>query len=108
MKIIKTKAYERDYRSKLVKKHKKEEMDREMFIIRALMVCRNLYDASNDTYLKTRKFEKKKGNLKEYYTARLNDKIRIIMKPVGEYPYDTLLIEEIIFEEIDDSHYGGD
>ena len=108
MKIIKTKAYERDYKNKLVKKNKIDEINRETFIIRALKVNNNLYDALNDSYLKTRRFEKKKGNLKEFYTARLNDKIRIIMRPVGEYPYNTILIDEIVFEEVDDSHYGGE
>lgn len=29
------------------------------------------------------------------------------MVPIGEYPYVAVEIKEIIFEEIDDSHYGG-
>jgi hypothetical protein len=28
------------------------------------------------------------------------------MKPVGEYPYKEIEIDEIIFEDIDDKHYG--
>lgn len=106
MKIIKTKAYERDYKNKL--KNKIEVMNREKFIIKALNISANLKVALNDTYLRTRHFEKKKGKLKEFYTARLNDKNRLVMRPVGDYPYDTILIDEIIFEEIDDSHYGGE
>ena len=50
--------------------------------------------------------EQKKGNLKEYYTARINQKIRLIMKPIGSYPYNTLEITDIEFIDIDDKHYG--
>lgn len=49
---------------------------------------------------------KKSGNLKEYYTARINSKLRLIMKPIGDYPYNNMLIEEIEFVSIDDKHYG--
>ena len=28
------------------------------------------------------------------------------MKPVGDYPYKEIEIDEIIFEDIDDKHYG--
>ena len=36
----------------------------------------------------------------------LNSKLRLIMKPVGEYPYKEIEIDNIIFDDIDDSHYG--
>ena len=49
---------------------------------------------------------KKSGNLKEYYTARINSKLRLIMKPEGEYPYNNLTIDKIEFVSIDDKHYG--
>ena len=32
--------------------------------------------------------EKKAGNLKEYYSASLNKKMRLIMKPIGKYSYN--------------------
>lgn len=50
--------------------------------------------------------EQKKGNLKEFYTARINDKIRLVMKPVGTYPYNKIEIIEIEFIDIDNKHYG--
>lgn len=37
---------------------------------------------------------------------KVNNKIRLHMKPVGEYPYNMIEIEEIEFIKIDDSHYG--
>jgi len=58
-----------------------------------------------NNYSKIYNIEKKTGDLKEYYTARLNGKIRLIMKPIGEYPYNLIEIEEIEFTEIDENHY---
>ena len=58
-----------------------------------------------NNYSKIYNIEKKTGDLKEYYTARLNGKIRLIMKPIGEYPYNLIEIEEIEFKEIDENHY---
>ena len=58
-----------------------------------------------NNYSKIYNIEKKTGDLKEYYTARLNGKIRLIMKPIGEYPYNLIEIEGIEFTEIDENHY---
>lgn len=55
----------------------------------------------------TYNIEKKNANLKEIYTAHLNSKMRLYMKPCSEYPYNNLeKILEIEFIEIDDHHYG--
>ena len=51
--------------------------------------------------------EKKKGNLKELYTAKLNNKLRLYIKPCSDYQYNNLeQIVELEFIEIDDKHYG--
>ena len=50
--------------------------------------------------------EKKKGNLKDIYTARINSKLRLYIKPVGKYPYILKDIVEVWFLCIDDKHYG--
>ena len=50
--------------------------------------------------------KRKKGDLKEIYTAKVNNKIRLYLKPEGEYPYDLVSIESIEFVKIDDKHYG--
>lgn len=50
--------------------------------------------------------EKKKGNLKDIYTARINSKLRLYIKPVGKYPYILKDIVEVCFLCIDDKHYG--
>ena len=49
---------------------------------------------------------KKSGVLKEIYTANINDKIRLYIKPVGIYPYELDEIVEVELIEIDDQHYG--
>lgn len=50
--------------------------------------------------------KRRSGDLKEYYTARLNQKLRLIIKPVNEYPYELEEVYEIEFISIDDKHYG--
>lgn len=50
--------------------------------------------------------EKKEGNLKEIYTAKINAKIRMHIKPIGEYPYKLEEIIEVELIEIDEKHYG--
>lgn len=49
---------------------------------------------------------KKSGILKEIYTANINDKIRMYIKPIGIYPYELDEIVEVELIEIDDQHYG--
>ena len=49
---------------------------------------------------------KKSGILKEIYTANVNKKIRMYIKPKGEYTYKLEEIVEIELEQIDDRHYG--
>ena len=48
----------------------------------------------------------KKENLKEIYTAKVNEKIRLYIKPIGDYPYNTVEITELEFIKIDNKHYG--
>ena len=106
MKIIKTKKYEREYKSKIVKLHKYKEMDRinkiESLIIDSVNMKKVMENPLSVAYGLT----KKKGDLKEIYTAKVNEKIRLYMKPIGEYPYNLIEIESIEFIEIDDKHYG--
>ncbi len=52
------------------------------------------------------RLEKKNGELKEIYTARINTKLRLYIKPIGEYPYILKDIIEICFVCIDDKLYG--
>ncbi len=82
------------------------EYNRLLKIIELILNEDNMYSLMLNSYSKIYNIEKKKVNLKEYYTARLNNKIRLIMKPLGEYPYNLIEIEEIEFVKIDDRDYG--
>lgn len=81
--IIKTKSYEKSYK-KLKNKHLDKEMLRIEHIENIIIASKNLEDLILNPYKNIYHIESKKGNLKEYYTARVNDKIRLIMKPDGE------------------------
>lgn len=102
--IIETNKYKKS-RQKVLK-NKKRELERLENIKNIIINSENLHKLLLSQFKNIYRIEKKTGNLKEYYTARLNDKLRLLMKPVGEYPYKEVEIEEIIFEDIDDKHYG--
>lgn len=106
MYIIKTKQYIKDYKKKILNKHLIREEDSIEMIEFALSNAKNLKEIINSDVAITYHIEKKLGNLKEIYTARINKKLRIYMKPIGEYPYNNEEIIEIEFIEIDDKHYG--
>ena len=101
---IETSKYKRSL--KKVLKNKTRELERLENIKNIILECDNLYMLLLSEFKNVYHIEKKTGNLKEYYTARLNDKIRLFMRPVGEYPYREIEIDEIVFENIDDKHYG--
>ncbi len=102
--IIENKKYLKSY-SKLLKNNVKEQ---EVInnIKRIFLIHSNLHEVLISPYKIVYHIEQKKGNLKEYYTARINQKMRLIMKPIGFYPYNTLEITDIEFVDIDNKHYG--
>lgn len=104
MTITETPKYKRSY--KKILKNKDRELERLEGIKNLILCSDNLHILLLSPLKNVYHFEKKTGNLKEFYTARLNDKIRLIMRPVGEYPYKEIEIDEIIFEDIDNTHYG--
>lgn len=104
MKLIKTSKYKRDCK-KLASKHQTKELETLTKIEALLIASNNLQDTINNTLAKIYHLEKKKGNLKELFTARLNNKTRIFLKPIGTYPYQLSDILEIELVEIDDKHY---
>lgn len=104
MNIIESDKYKKSY--KKVLKYKKREMERLENIKNLIIAKDNFHELLIDPYKNIYYIEKKSGVYKEYYTARLNSKIRLFMKPVGEYPYKEIEITDIVFEDIDDTHYG--
>ena len=58
-----------------------------------ILSSNNLQELLCSPYKNVYYITKKSSNLKEYYTARINSKLRLIMRPEGEYPYNNLIIE---------------
>ena len=104
--IIKSDKYKKDLQKKIIRKHKYDEK-KTIDKIEALCIqSENLEKLILNPLSKVYSIAKKEGNLKEIYTANVNRKIRLYMKPKGEYPYKRIEITEIEFLEIDDKHYG--
>lgn len=106
MKIYKTKQYEKDYKKKVIDKHLYKEIDRIRDIEELILDTDNLKTLLNNPLSNVYNIDQKKGNLKEIFTANINGKLRLRMKPNGEYLYNQIEIVEINFIEIDDKHYG--
>lgn len=104
MNIIESKNYKKSYNKIL--KNKIKEQQRVVDIIRLINVSRTLHDVVINPLSLIYHIEQKSGNLREYYTARIDNKMRLLMKPIGEYPYNTMEIVEIEFVDIDNKHYG--
>lgn len=102
--ITENKKYIKSY-SKLLK-NKEREQNIITNIKRIFLIYSNLHEVLLSPYKVVYHIEQKKGNLKEYYTARINQKLRLIIKPIGSYPYNTIEITEVEFIDIDDKHYG--
>lgn len=106
LKIIKGKAYIKDYKKKIEYKHLKKEIERISNIEELILDSQNLKSLLMNPLSIVFGIEQKKGNLKEIYTAKVNEKIRLYIKPVGEYPYNVVEINELEFLMIDNKHYG--
>ena len=106
MNIFKTNGYKKDYKKKIVDKHLYKEIDRIRNIEELILDHNNLKELTLNPLSNIYHIEQKTGNLKEYYTARVNEKIRLFMKPIGDYPYNKIEITSIDFIKIDDKHYG--
>ena len=104
MNIIESNNYKKS--CKKILKDKDKELDRLNDIITVFINYPTLHDVLMTPFKNIYHIEQKKGNLKDFYTARINQKIRLIMKPIGSYPYNTLEITDIEFIDIDDKHYG--
>ena len=106
MRIIKSKQFLKEYNKKIEYKHKIQVIERMSKIESLINDSENLQFLLLNPLRLIYGIEKKEGNLKEIYTAKLDSKIRLHMKPVGEYPYNNIEITEIEFLKIDDKHYG--
>lgn len=105
MVIIKSSAYKRDLKRKIINKHMNNEVQTIAAIEKLIIESQTFKDLILNPLAKVYNIEKKKGNLKEIYTANINKKLRIYIKPEGSYPYELACIEQVELIEIDDHHY---
>ena len=106
MKIIKTTTYKKDLQKKIKNKHMKKEAETIEAIEELMIQSINMRELMLNPLSMVYGIEKKQGNLKEIYTARINSKIRMYIKPIGEYPYKLEEIIELELKQIEDKHYG--
>lgn len=104
--IIETKNFKKDYKKKLVDKHLTKEIEKLENLQKIIVNSNNFHDLIVSPYKIIYGIEQKKGNLKELFTAKLNKKLRLVIKPIGIFPYDLIEIDEIELINIDDKHYG--
>ena len=71
IKIIKTKGFTKDYRTKLKNKHLNKEIALLQKIEQLLISCESMKEVMEDSLHIIYNIEKKKGNMREFYTARL-------------------------------------
>ena len=103
--IIESKQYQKDYKKIIISKNLHREAEKIENIKSIIYNCENMHTLITNPISKLYYIEKKSGNLKEYYTARLNNKIRLIMKPIATYPYNLIEITEIEFVNINNDQY---
>ena len=96
--------YKKSYKKNLVNKYKDKEIERIKIFIGRLESYNNLQDFMNSSDKARYYVEQKKQNLKEIFAARIY-KIRLIFKPISEYPYNYIEIDEIELLEVNDDHY---
>lgn len=96
--------YKRDYK-KLENKHMHKELQTLERIIMYLKLVNNMRELLDNPYSKIFHIEKKSGDLKEFYTARVNQKIRLFIKPVSNEDNLVFIVEVELFK-IDLKHYN--
>ncbi len=107
IKIIKEKAYIKSLKKVIILAHRDNELKTLEKIERLIIQSKNMKELMLNPLHIIYNIEQKKGDLQEIFTANLNSKIRLRMKPVANYPYDKLeQIDSIEFVIIDDKHYG--
>lgn len=99
-----TSKYKRDLK-KLENKHMHKEIKTLERIIMYLKSVNNMRALLDNPYSKIFYIEKKSGNLKDFYTARINEKIRLFIKPLPN-DNDLAYIIEVELCEIDFKHYN--
>lgn len=104
--LNKKNKYLKSVEKKLGCSHKYKELEKLNNIEELLIEEENLGELFLNPLSKSYKFEQLTGNKSSLFSARLNQKVRVIFKPSCDQPYEYQNIIEIEMIEIDDKHYG--
>lgn len=105
MNLTKDKTYMKSVEKKLVNKHKIKEYKKLLRIEEFLIEEDNLKTASLNHIWNMYGFEQLKGNDSNKFTAKLNSKIRVVIIPKYNEPYNYIETVNLKMVEIDDHHY---
>ena len=96
MVIIKTSKYLKDINKKIQNKYLFKEQDTIDAIEELFKQSKNMEELMKNPLHIVYGIEKKHGNLKEIYTANINKKLRMYIKPIGVYPYNLIEINQLV------------
>ena len=105
MNIIESSKFKKSYKKIIIGKHLEKEKENLNKILIIIQNTSNLQNLMNSKYQQRYHIRQKEGNLKEYISASLSQRVRLILKPIASLPYNYLEIEDIEFVEINDEHY---
>ena len=105
MNIIESSKYKKSYKKIIIGKHLIKEEKELNNILKIIELYNNLQSLMNSHYQQIYNIRQKEGNLKEYISASLSNRVRLIIKPMDDLPYNYLSIVDIELIEINDDHY---
>lgn len=105
MNIIETSKYKKTYKKIIIDKHLSKEKEVLNIVLGIIELYPNLQSLMNSLYQSKYDIRQKEGNLKEYISVSINQRIRLIIKPISELPYNYIEIVDIELVEVNDDHY---
>ena len=82
MKLLKTSVYKKDVQKKIINKHLQREFERIESNEELLKQSNDMKELMFNPLARVYCIEKKSGPLKEIYTANINQKLRMYIKPL--------------------------
>ena len=105
MNIIETSKYKKTYKKIIIDKHLSEEKEVLNIVLGIIELYPNLQSLMNSIYQRKYDIRQKEGNLKEYISVSINQRIRLIIKPISELPYNYVEIVDIELVQVNDDYY---
>ena len=103
MNIIESTKYKRKYKE-LNRKHMISELSTIEQICLIIESYDNLKLLMSSYYKLKYNIEELKGDMKDFFSIRINNKLRLIIKPIVDYPYNYIEVYDLEFIDLSD-HY---